>query len=162
MLLILSHGTPRNALAGLSELRPCTHPGIWLSQRPAVGDLLLVDFRRLPASAPGTSVLRLIAAPKSRDQADAHIAALQTDPALLQSTRKRVLEALMAHKIPITDQEQLSIVDRLLRQGRQEGRRELVIALLAKRLGDDAAHKLAQTETSEQLEARLMRWIAEQ
>jgi hypothetical protein len=171
MLLVLSNGTPRTALAAIAELRPFGVPGIWLSPRPALGDLLLVDIKGLPPDVPGTSVLRLVATPTSRQQADAHIGALRSDSALVQSTKDRLLEALMDRTIPSTDEEQLSILERVRREGhregrdegrregRDEGRRQVVLALLAKRLGDDAARELDAAESTDELERRLAEWI---
>ncbi|HUH01920.1 MAG TPA: hypothetical protein VML75_07975 [Kofleriaceae bacterium] len=66
----------------------------------------------------------------------------------------------MDRTIPSTEQEQLSIVERLRQEGRDEGRRQVLLALLAKRLGDDVARKLAASETTDQLEKRLMDWVA--
>ena len=122
LLLVLCCGRPRKAIAAARELglEP-SEPGIWLAHRPVFGDIALIDVRGLDAERPGTSVLRLIATPRSSAESGAAIDWLLADPGVLNSTKKRLLEGLMNRNIPTANNEHESIVDRLRAEGRAEG-----------------------------------------
>lgn len=171
LLLALSYGKPRAALARLPQLRSSDPPAVWLASRAVLGDILLVDIRRLPADQPGMSVLRLMAIPKTKAQADAGIAALLSDPCLVQSDVQRLVEALMERTIPTTEEEQRSIVEKLrdegrqqgLQQGRQQGLqqgRDHLLAVAAKLLGVATAQQLAAIDDLDELEQRLVELLA--
>lgn len=136
-LLILTAGLPRLALeGGRFGLSPSPHPGIWYSHRPLVGDLILVHLRGLPKDAPGCSLLRFMATPRSKREAEDLVGALESDRFMLDSERNSIMEQAMKGSIPVTEHEGSSILARAraegvklgmrkgLKQGREQGREQ--------------------------------------
>jgi hypothetical protein len=125
LLLVLSAGRPEHVIAASGELGLVeAEPGIWRGRRPMLGDVAVVDLRGLAPDRPGTSVLRLMATPGDRTEIASNLDALRADPGVLESTKRRIIEGIMDRTIATTDEEQKSVVDRLLEQGRTEGRAE--------------------------------------
>jgi hypothetical protein len=75
---------------------------------------------------------------------------------VLDSTKQRLLEALMNRSIPTTDAEHTSIVDRLRAEGRAEGRREELLRLAERAFGAEVAGKLAGIDDLDALEDRVL------
>lgn len=162
LLLVVAGGTPRSALRSLPALRPRA-PGIWCTSAPT-GDRLLINPRLLSPSTPGASILRMLLTPRGPIEADNHIAAVLNDPGLLQSTVTHLLEKLMDHTIPTTDDEQRSIVERLLKEGRhigrEEGRRQELLDLVRAHSGDSKAEELAAIDDLDTLRSRVLALVA--
>jgi hypothetical protein len=157
LLLVLCAGQPTGVIAALAE-RGMTllAPGIWRASGPVYGDLVVVDTRGLDPRAPGTSVLGMVPMPRTRAEAGAQLDALLADPGVLDSTKQRLLEALMNRSIPTTDAEHTSIVDRLRAEGRAEGRREELLRLAERAFGAEVAGKLAGIDDLDALEDRVL------
>jgi hypothetical protein len=155
MLLIMSDGQPRKALARL-RFEPGPVAGIWQIRRPEMGDLVLVNMRGLPMGQPGCSVLRLMAESTDVQEARAAIAALLADPAVLQSTKDGLLEEMMAGTIPTTPAERFPIIERIRQEGRQEGVRETLLSIARARCGEEVLRDLAEIEDVEALRRRVL------
>jgi hypothetical protein len=161
LLLVLCAGQPTGAIAALGErgMEPLA-PGIWRAGGQVYGDLVVVDTRGIDPRAPGTSVLRMVPMPRDRAEAGVQLDALLADPGVLDSTKQRLLEALMNRSIPTTDAEHTSLVDRLRAeghaQGHAQGRREELLRLAELGVGAELAHELAGVEDLEELEERVL------
>jgi hypothetical protein len=151
VLLILSNGQPRRALAGIG-FEPGPVAGIWQVQRRALGDLVLVNLRGVPNGRPGCSVLRLMVESTDVREARAAIAALVEDPTVVQSTKDGILEEMMRETIPSTPAERGTILE----CARQEGMREMLLSIARARCGEDVIRELAEIEDIETLRRRVL------
>jgi hypothetical protein len=151
VLLILSNGQPRRALAGIG-FEPGPVAGIWQVQRRALGDLVLVNLRGVPNGRPGCSVLRLMVESTDVREARAAIAALVEDPTVVQSTKDGILEEMMRETIPSTPAERGTILER----ARQEGMREILLSIARTRCGEEVIRELAEIEDVETIRRRVL------
>jgi hypothetical protein len=126
LLLFLSVSRPRWVERGALAFEPWEIPGVYRLQWPLETDVVLVHLRGLP-DAPGLSLLRLMPTPRDAAEAAAGLDRLRTDPAVVQSTKDRVLEAIMNQQIPATETERWLTIERV----RQETLREVARRLLA-------------------------------
>jgi len=122
--------------------------------------MVLVNLRGLPRRRPGCSVLRLMVESKDSQDAQAAIAALLADPAVLQSTKDGILEEMMAGTIATTPAERFPIIERLRREGRQEGRqegmRETLLRIARARCNEEVIRELAEIEDIDALRRQVL------
>jgi hypothetical protein len=135
LLLFLSADCPRWVASGELGFGPGPCHGVHRLSWPLWPDVVLVHLRGLPDS-PGLSLLRLMPPPRDPAEAEAGLRRLKEDPAVLQSTKDRVQEAIMNHQIPVTPPERWITVEAMRQEGRKEGldeaRREFALKLLAR------------------------------
>jgi hypothetical protein len=133
LLLFLSADCPRWVASGGHGFGPGPVPGVYRLGWQLGPELVLVHLRGLPG-VPGLSVLRLLPTPRDPGEAEAVMQRLKEDPAVLQSTRRRVQEAIMAHQIPATATERRLTYQEVIDQGRKEGQEALQHHLARKAL----------------------------
>jgi hypothetical protein len=155
LLLFLSAGCPRWVGSGELGFTPEIVRGVYRLQWPLPQDVVLVHLRGLP-EAPGLSLLKLMLTPRDPYDSDAGIHRLSEDPAMLQSTKDRVMEAFVSHEIPATSQEKRVSARTLRQEGRQEGRQEALLALARRLLTPEQLASLEGLEDPDALEARLV------
>lgn len=126
MLLLLAFTRPRKDLAPALWVEVPETPveGIRFLSRPVLGDILVMENRRLPRGRPGYSVLRLMPTPRSRKGALAGIQELMEDPAVLDCTKEALMTDLASNRIQSTPDEQRSILDIAREEGRTEAWKE--------------------------------------
>lgn len=157
MLLTISDGTPRKALAATQHLQPGHLRGLWRSTEDLTcGSAWLVDLKSL-ARRPGTSVLRLLRRPRTPDEAREQLAALLADDALLSSQRDRLMEAVMEHRVHTDKQEHETWTEFYTRVGRADGiARTILVILEARDLTPSLEQRQRILECGD--EATLLRW----
>jgi len=150
LLLILSADCPRWVASGGHGFVAGALPGVYRLGWQLGPELALVHLRGLP-EAPGLSLLKLMPTPRDPEEAEAGIQRLKEDPAVLQSTKERILEAIMNHQIPATSREHWITVEEVRNEGREEGqdaaRRALARKLLTR--GTAIAEVCELTELTE-------------
>jgi hypothetical protein len=131
LLLFLSAGCPGWVAAGELGFWPTGWPGVFRMSWGLQPEVVLVHLRGLP-DAPGMSLLKLMPTPRDDSESSAAIRRLKEDPSMLQSTKDRVLEAIMNHSIPATSKERWITLEDIRRETRLEERLEIARRLLAR------------------------------
>ena len=135
LLLFTVIGRPRTSIAALG-LQPHAVPEVHWGRYGNLLDLLLINVRDLPTEL---SMLRLMAMPRTDEEARANLAALEADPNVLQSDKDAVLEEIMSETMPATPAERRLTVEAVREEGRREGHRVAKRELAAKLLADGMA-----------------------
>jgi hypothetical protein len=147
LLLFLSVGCPRWVAAGRHGFVPGSLPGVYRMDLRLGPELGLVHLRGLP-EAPGLSLLRLLPMPRDPEEEAAGMRRLMEDLAVLQSTRRRVQEAIMTHQIPATANETRLTVEAV--------RQDTLLRLARGLLTPEQLASLEDVEDSEELELRIL------
>jgi hypothetical protein len=163
LLLVISSGRPRKALAQLPEIAAGSLRGVWETTPSAFGDTLIVDVKGLEETD-GTSLLRLMHAAKPTVEARERIGHLLTDPVVDDTLRAKLIEGIMQGTVELTAEEQeltyRSVLERGRAEGREEGREEgrgeALLRIAAKIGGDEVADELASIEDPDELEKRVL------
>jgi hypothetical protein len=151
LLLFLSAGCPRWVRSGELGFAPEIVPGVYRLQWPLPQDVVLVHLRGLP-EAPGLSLLKLMLTPRDPDEAVTSMRRLSADPAVVQSTKQRVKEAIMNHRIPATAKERWLTIEDVEGRGRQAALLDLARSVLP----PEQLASLEGIDDPEELKARLV------
>lgn len=151
LLLFLSASCPkwiRSKEGGFVPIRPA---GAHALVMPMPAGCLFVHLGGLPEE-PGLSVLRLMASPRSEAEMKEGIARLMRDPAVLQSTKEAILEAIMNQRIPATEPERWISVEAI----RKEARTEALLDVARRRCDSETLRELEATTDMQELERRVL------
>ena len=161
LLLVLSGGRPRRAIAQIPELVPGRLPGLWATAPSLFGDMLLVDVKGIE-KADGTSVLRLMHASGSLSEARERIEHLLTDTGVWVTIRGNLVEGIMQGTVELSADEREVTYRSVLERGREEGReegREALLRIAAGVGGEKLVRELDSIEDLGILEARVLEFL---
>jgi hypothetical protein len=137
-------------------------PGVWCSQNPAHGGLIVLDISRMPEQK-GWSYWRLTSRGITPEERERRVEALRTDRVLPKHERLALTQAIAMRTVPTTPEEKnvalKSLRKEAFRLGEAEGRRRELLELVSN-VAPDALQRLERIEALPTLRrevAQLMR-----